>query len=266
VAEGTAELAARCDILVLAVPLPALPDVLDELAGAAVRPMLTDVTSVKGPVLELAAERDLSIIAGHPMAGTAESGFAASSADLLAVASWVLCVEDDTDLRDWLTVARLVIALGAQVVPTTAARHDAAVARISHLPHLLASALAQQASDGLTQRLAAGSFSDGTRVAATREELTAAMCSANAPAVVAALDETLQLLAHARQLLVDDADLRPWFAAGRLSRAQLTAPRPHLRRRVPTAGLSPAELRTLLRQIGDVGTITAIAPDGELTC
>ena len=49
--------------------------------------------------------------------------------------------------RAWLTLAALCTTLGARVVPATAAEHDHAVAQVSHVPHLLAAALARQAQD-----------------------------------------------------------------------------------------------------------------------
>ncbi|NUS42585.1 MAG: prephenate dehydrogenase/arogenate dehydrogenase family protein, partial [Mycobacteriaceae bacterium] len=88
-------------------------------------------------------------------------------------------------------------------VPAESAEHDRAVARISHLPHLLAEALALAGAAGgdLALGLAAGSFRDGTRVAGTSPGLVRAMCEANGPALLAALDETLATLATARDAL-----------------------------------------------------------------
>ena len=79
------------------------------------------------------------------------------------------------------------------MLPTTAAAHDEAQARISGLPHLLATALAVAGGIGgpLAGALAAGSFRDGTRVAGTRPELVAALCDGNRVALARVLDETL---------------------------------------------------------------------------
>lgn len=273
VVAGVEELVSACDVLVLAVPLPALGPVLDEVAArtgtgrAYAGPLLTDVVSVKSAVLTLATERGLPFVGGHPMAGTAESGFAAGDAALLDRAVWVLCVEDGTDLPSWLEVARLVTGLGCPVVPATAAAHDAAAARVSHLPHLLAAALAAGAEDPLARTLAAGSFRDGTRVAATRAELTAGMCAGNAAEVVAALDDVLATLAQARAMLRDGDDLRPWFEQARTVRQRLDGYRSHALRLLPTADLEPAELRSQLRELGARGgRITDVAADGTLTC
>jgi prephenate dehydrogenase len=104
------------------------------------------------------------------------------------------------------------------VVPTTAEDHDAAVARISHLPHLLADALAAGAHDNLARKLAAGSFRDGTRVAGTRPDLVVAMCDGNRGAVVSALDGLLARLAETRDALRAGESVRPLAEEGYTAR------------------------------------------------
>ena len=218
--------AAGADLVVLAVPLPVVGTVLDELAGSGYTGLLTDVTSVKGPVRELVLGRTklAGYVGGHPMAGRETSGFAAADPHLFDGCAWVLCLEpDETDLADWLTLAGVLTGLGARVVPTTAAEHDRAVAAVSHVPHLLASALmAAAAADPLALTLSAGSFRDGTRVAASPPPLTAAMCGGNAAAVGAALDAVLSLLGTAREAL-DATDpigaLSAWLAPPATARA-----------------------------------------------
>ncbi|MEU4155971.1 prephenate dehydrogenase/arogenate dehydrogenase family protein [Actinoplanes sp. NPDC026670] len=182
-------------VAALAVPLPILPEVVADLDGY--DGLVTDVTSVKGPVRDLLAGR--RFVGGHPMAGKETSGFAAAEAGLFGGCAWVLCLEPDgTDLDDWLLLAGLFTRMGARVVPVTAAEHDTAVAQISHVPHLFAAVLAEQLlSNPLAGTLAAGSFRDGTRVAATRPELTAAMCGGNGRAVQRELH---RLIGELRQL------------------------------------------------------------------
>ena len=153
-------------------PLPAVDDVLGVVAAYAPNCLITDVVSVKRPVAD-AVEKVLPgarYVGGHPMAGTAESGWSAGSADLLRGAAWVVGIEDETPVEDWIEVADLALTCGAEVVPTGLDEHDAAVARVSHLPHLLAAVLASVGADGgsLALALAAGSFADGTRVAGSR--------------------------------------------------------------------------------------------------
>jgi prephenate dehydrogenase len=253
---------ANAGLVVLAVPLPGVGTVLDELHATGYNGLLTDVTSVKGPVRALVKERAGPLpgyVGGHPMAGRETSGFAAADADLFRGCAWVLCLEPgETLLGDWLTLAGVVTALGARVVPATAAEHDRAVAAVSHVPHLLASAVTGAAAgDPLALTLGAGSFRDGTRVAASPAALTAAMCGGNAPAVREALDEVLARLGEARKALDSDdpiGALTSWLAGP-------TA----VRRGWPPAASEPATLPAstdvLLRLGRAGGWITEVAAD-----
>jgi prephenate dehydrogenase len=109
-----------------------------------------------------------------------------------------VCLEEDTDLPRWLRVAEVALTAGASVVPVTADDHDAAVAAISHVPHLLAAALAAAAGAAgpLALGLAAGSFRDGTRVAGSDPALVIAMVEGNAGPASAALARVQQQLAR----------------------------------------------------------------------
>src|SRR5256885_11257383 len=131
---------AGADLVVLAVPLPAVGTVLDELANVGFAGLVTDVTSVKRPVRALFKERAgplPGLVGGHPMAGRETSGFAAADPALFRDCAWVLCLEPgETHLADWLTLAGIVTGLGARVVPTTPQEHDRAVAVRSPVPPL----------------------------------------------------------------------------------------------------------------------------------
>jgi prephenate dehydrogenase len=265
VASSVVEAVDGAETVVLAVPLPALGGVLAAVAAAGYEGLLTDVTSVKGPATELAAVRcpRARWVGGHPMAGTERSGFGASDVALFDDCAWVLCLDPETPVGDWLALAALYTGIGARVVPATSADHDAAVARISHLPHLVAAALAAGAGDGpagpLALSLAAGSFRDGTRVAATRPELTAAMTGANAAALRAELDALRSRLARFRHLL-DSADpvsaLVPALQEGHAVRAGW-----------PAAAGTPATLPLDADSLLDLGRaggwVTGIAEDGR---
>ncbi|EME23341.1 prephenate dehydrogenase [Rhodococcus triatomae BKS 15-14] len=211
-------------IVVIAVPEPALDSVLDRIGEYAPDCTLTDVVSVKGSVLAAVRRHGLAdrFVGGHPMAGTAESGWPAGDVDLFRGAVWVVAAEDDTDPDDWTRVARLALDCGSVVVPAGADEHDSAVARISHLPHLLAEALAVTAAAGgdLALALAAGSYRDGTRVAGTAPALVRAMCEANAQALTVALDEALALLTEARRVLAETGGTEALVEAGHAARGR----------------------------------------------
>ena len=228
-------------VVVLAVPLPVMATALD---GLSVHPdaTVTDLGSVKAPVLaSVGAAFGARFVGGHPMCGTERSGHAAVDPALFTGARWAVCLEPDTDLRRWLRVAEIALAVGAEVVPVTAAEHDDAVAAISHVPHLLAAALAAAAADAgpLALALAAGSFRDGTRVAGSDPAFVTAMVEGNAGPTAAALGRVQAQLA------------RPWpelIAAG----GAVAAARANVHRRPVRTPLDRAALLALGRAGGAV--------------
>lgn len=211
-------------LVVLAAPVTTFRDLLREVARHAPGIRLTDVASVKAAVAEEVSQitPEARYVGSHPMAGTAESGWAAGDAGLFAGAAWVTCLTEDTDPADWSAVAALALAMGSRVVPAEAEAHDSAVARISHLPHVLALALAQVGAHGgaLALSLAASSFADATRVAGTRPELIRAMCETNREALVDALDDALGLIGVARGSLASTGSLVKLTEGGHAARGE----------------------------------------------
>jgi prephenate dehydrogenase len=221
VTDVLARAAATDALIVLAVPVPALPIMLGHIGASAPQCALTDVTSVKGAVLEAVQDHGLvdRFVGGHPMAGTARSGWAASDRRMFVGAPWVISVDDHVDPGVWATVMHLALDCGGVVVPARSDEHDAAAAAISHLPHLLAEALAATAGDvPLAFALAAGSFRDGTRVAATAPDLVRAMCEANSEQLHGALDRAIDLLTSARDHLAAGQPVTELVEAGHAAR------------------------------------------------
>jgi prephenate dehydrogenase len=277
VSASVADAVANADLAVIATPLTAAAQVLDQIAGAGFTGLVTDVISVKQPVRELVARRLLlnpthprlrppaeklrlaGYVGGHPMAGKESTGFAATDPNLFNGCAWVLCLEEDTNLDDWLTVARLITGLNARVVPTTAEDHDRVVAAVSHVPHLLAVALTSAIGDPLASTLAAGSFRDGTRVASSPPDLIGAMCGGNAGPVLDSLDAVLAQLEEARAALESSnpvAAIRQWAAPAHAARTKW--PRgwgePHQ---------IPATPESLIALGDKGGWVTAVSPDGR---
>jgi prephenate dehydrogenase len=210
-------------LIVLAVPMPAIPSMLAHVRELAPNCPLTDVTSVKSAVLDEVAAAGLlqRFVGGHPMTGTAESGWTAGHAGLFTMAPWVVSVDDHVDPVVWSTVMTLALDCGALVVPAKSDEHDAAAAAISHLPHLLAEALAITAADvPLAFALAAGSFRDGTRVAASAPNLVRAMCEGNSGQLLPALDRAVELLNHTRDSLDWDNSVAELVEAGHAARTR----------------------------------------------
>lgn len=253
-------------LVVLAVPLPALDTVLPLVAEHAPACPLTDVTSVKAPVRDAVRRHAPTVrfTGGHPMAGTASSGWAAGSATLFAGAAWVVELDGDTDLSIWRDVATLALEAGAHVIPVSAAAHDEVVARISHLPHLLAAVLATVGAQGgpLAAALAAGSFRDGTRVAGTRPELVRAMTEGNRAALLPVLDEALGALGAARGSLASTGGLAATINAG-YDGLRAVAEHRAASRAAVRIDLGAADARDALVALGERGgRVTAV--DGDI--
>jgi prephenate dehydrogenase len=255
-------------LVVLAVPLPAVVDVLPMLARHAPYCRLTDVVSVKQPVAAAVARHTPAAryVGGHPMAGTSASGWAAGSATLFTGAPWVVGSDDGADPVVWAQVAGLALECGAHVVPAGAADHDAAVARVSHLPHLLAAVLASVGAGGgsLATALAAASFTDGTRVAGSRPELVRAMCEGNRDALLAAVDDALGRLGAARGSLASTGGLAATIQAGHLARQTFDTARDTARETTEHVDTVHIDLSTpgalaRLRELGHQGArVTAV--------
>lgn len=210
-------------LIVLAVPMPALPMLLTRIGESAPACPLTDVTSVKSAVLEEVTAAGLRdrFVGGHPMTGTAHSGWAAGHLRLFTGAPWVISVDDHVDPAVWQLVMTLALECGSVVVPARSDEHDAAAAVISHLPHLLAEALAITAAEvPLAFALAAGSFRDGTRVAVTAPDLVRAMCEANAGQLLPSVDRFTELLANARDSLAHHNSVAELVEAGHAARTR----------------------------------------------
>ena len=234
---ATLERAAQTQaLIVIAVPMPALPTLLTHIADTAPDNPLTDVISVKGAVRSAVQKSGLQrrYVGGHPMAGTAHSGWAAGDGELFAGAPWVISVDDDehgaVDPVVWAQVMTLALECRSVVVPARSDEHDAAAAAISHLPHLVAESLAIGAGEvPLAFALAAGSFRDGTRVAETAPDLVRAMCEANRDALLPVLDRTLELLTDARHRLANDGSVAALAEAGHAAHTRYTSfPRPDI--------------------------------------
>lgn len=201
VVESVHELVATADVVFVCVPLNVQMKVFREIADAITSlsrtsVIVTDVSSVKGEeaaeAIAMFAGVGASFIPGHPMAGTEFTGFTASTSDMFHDATWVLCPENaPTDVL--ADLVQLVLSTGAKVSLLDVESHDAAVGAISHLPYVVAAALANVVGNENNQqvalRLAAGSFRDGTRVAGSEPWLSSSMVTFNRAEVLRLLSQ-----------------------------------------------------------------------------
>jgi prephenate dehydrogenase len=144
----------------------------------------TDVASVKELPLRQAVElgADLStFVPAHPMSGRERSGPAAARADLFAGRPWVICPVAETSASCVVTVVGLIEACGAQLIRMPAAEHDECVALVSHVPHVVAAAVAAQcaAAPEAALALAGPGLLDVTRIAGGDADLWTEILTAN---------------------------------------------------------------------------------------
>ncbi|MGH9135884.1 MAG: prephenate dehydrogenase [Acidimicrobiales bacterium] len=195
-------------LVVVAAPLAVSHDVVAEVLAVVGDATVTDVASVKGPTLAAAADNP-AFVPSHPMAGTERSGWWASDADLFRGAPWLVLTSDGADEARVGDVEQLAAAVGAKPMRLDPTVHDKILARISHLPHVLAAVLTLLAEPHLP--LAAGSMHGAARVAAGDPALPTAMVDLNHDEVTAAIDELIGQLQRFR----DDRDAAAWFARAR---------------------------------------------------
>jgi prephenate dehydrogenase len=213
--------AAAADLVVLAVPAAQAVRYLDTLRDR-IGPdtVVTDVVSTKGVLCAHAQATWTApsrFVGSHPMAGSEKWGPEHADADLYRGA--VTFVEEGAhlDARARATVCALWEALGSSVAGIDPALHDRLVAATSHIPHIVASAIAQGLPEGEGVKAAVGpGFRDTTRVAEGRPELWRDICLTNRAAVEA---ELAQLEARLRDFgaalaAEDSAALDAYFERG----------------------------------------------------
>jgi len=161
------------DFIILGAPVRAIETLLERIWDDVPRDaIVTDVGSSKGAIVraadELARRAPRTFVGSHPMAGSEKSGYAVARADLFQGALVVVTPGEASGHGAVKTVTAFWERCGARVMELPPDAHDAAVAAVSHLPHLVACALmdavAREAAGALA--VAARGFRDTTRIAA----------------------------------------------------------------------------------------------------
>jgi prephenate dehydrogenase len=225
--DSVAEAVEGADVAFVATPVGALPDVVAEvLAAAGPDCVVTDVGSTKRSVV--AAVDDPRFIGGHPLAGAETSGVEHARGDLFDGATWYLTPTARTGGMLYERLHRLLLDLGARPSALDPETHDALLATVSHLPHVLANVLVARAARMLSEegeRLPATgpSFRDATRVAGANTDIWRDIYLANADALVDAIDDTVRRLTEVRGALAagDGAAVAAWNDGAREERRRL---------------------------------------------
>jgi len=229
IAANAADAAKDADLVLVAAPVAQFAPLFAAIAPA-LKPgaLVTDAGSTKRDVVA-AARAGLSaklaqFVPAHPIAGAERSGAAAASAELFKGRRVVLAPLAENAPEVVAAVERAWKACGARVSRMDPDEHDAVLAAVSHLPHLLAYALVHEVAgrDNAAQLFgyAAGGFRDFTRIASSHPEMWRDICVANRDALLAELERYQAKLEALRPLVArgDGAALETLFAEARGAR------------------------------------------------
>ncbi|MBF9308809.1 prephenate dehydrogenase [Gardnerella vaginalis] len=205
----------RPNVLILCNSLASMPSILQEIAPYVdkSRTTISDVGSVKALVRQQVAAAGLQdcYVGAHPMAGSEFTGWKASSAELLNGALWALTVDINTEFWRVSNVLRMIISLCKnRAIVLDDETHDNSAALISHMPHVVATSLANvlcdQPNRAIALQLSAGSWRDMTRVALTDPQRTRAMVSENRHNTAKLLRSVISELTFAADMLDNNSE------------------------------------------------------------
>lgn len=219
------------DLVLLAIPVGQTGKIMAQISPhLEVGTIVTDAGSTKQDVVAAArsflAGHLKNFVPGHPIAGAELSGVAAASADLFRDKNLVLTPLDETSVEVVTRVTELWQGCGARVSQMRADRHDAILAAMSHLPHVLAFTLmnhvctSAEDNPGDLLRFAGSGFRDFTRIAGSSPEMWRDICLANRESLLKQIDAYQNELTNLREMLAqgDGQALEKVFANAREAR------------------------------------------------
>lgn len=219
---------AGADVLVIGAPpistgelLATLPRQLQALNAT---PIITDLASMKGWVIDQMPESYPRFVPGHPIAGSENSGVMAARADLFVGREAILTPDASTDPEAVKWVTAMWESVGSRVTVMSATDHDAALAASSHSPHMLAYALTMAlAYDPLNpMRHGGGALRDMTRIAASDPVMWRDVALTNKGSLIDALTAVEDQLSVLKALIAsgDGEELERYFAICRSVRRE----------------------------------------------
>ena len=230
-ATSVAEACEGAEIVFCAGPVAALPrQARDALDACGPDTVVSDVGSTKGELVA-ALGGDERFIGGHPLAGAETAGVENARADLFEGARWYLTPTDRSSGLLYDRLQRAVAGLGARPQAIDPGAHDRLLATISHLPHVVANALAAEAAAELSrdsERMpeVGPSFRDTTRVAGSNPAIWADIFASNREAVADSVEAVARRLEEAAELIRrgDHEAVTAWHAAAGEDRRRLLEP------------------------------------------
>lgn len=205
----------EAELIIVATPVELVSEIVAQAAAACPAcALITDAGSTKAEIVahgtKLCSRRSLrdkgvAFVGSHPLAGSERAGPEAANADLFAGRTVVVTPVKQTLPHAVGEVRAFWELLGSQVHEMSPKAHDAAVGATSHVPHILASALAAATPEEALS-LVAGGWLDTTRVAAGEAELWRQILASNRSNVIRSLNRVMAKIQAFRQALVQEND------------------------------------------------------------
>ena len=187
----------ECSLIILALPIKDLINPSKELINVIPKEsVVTDVGSIKEPIINTWEKIHPLFIGSHPMAGTEQKGVDSGFESLLDNAKWIVTPTSKTNSHAIKTLSNLINSMECEICKASPKEHDEAVTLISHLPIFVASSLIKTAHTeqnksllDLTQKFAATGFSDTTRVGGGNPNLGLDLAANNQQNILNAIKE-----------------------------------------------------------------------------
>ncbi len=249
-----------CDseLVMICTPISTIPGIIDTLSTlVSGDTIISDAASVNKYLCDYANTVDgIRYVSTHPMAGSEKKGYFTSLPFLFENACTIISPCSKSDDEAIAALTELYKGVGASPITVAPERHDAAASLISHLPHIVASALVnllkENDPDGLAHRFAAGGFKDITRIASSSPEMWTDISLKNKNLLLESLDTFSELLDRYRNALASDnaEALSAMLSSSKNKRDMLSG---------GTLGIIPAQYRVNVEVEDKVGVTSKIS-------
>ncbi len=220
-------IAAACegaDVVVVAAPVDRIASMANEAyASAPDGCLITDVGSTKATITDRVPHKNF--VAAHPIAGSEKTGVTNAWADLFVDKTIVITPTTSTDPAMLEACDRFWQLTGGRTVRMSPEDHDAHLAAVSHVPHLMSALVARQLPPSAKELVGTG-WQDITRVAAGDPDMWTAICGENQNAIISELDRLMADLKEFRQRIAanDQQAIEQWLTEAK--QIKESAPQP----------------------------------------
>ena len=200
----------NCELIILALPIKELMNPSIELINSIPsNAVVTDVGSIKDPIIKKWEKLHQGFIGSHPMAGNENKGAKAGQESLFENKVWIITPTKKTNKNSIETLKKLIFSMNCKIYETLPEEHDKAVSLISHLPIFLSSALIETANTkesksllDLSQKISSTGFSDTSRVGGGNPDLAVDLAEHNQKNILITLNSYKDKLKELEDLII----------------------------------------------------------------